>query len=181
MERILESQAKEVASGRTGLEQDAEFHAAIGAAAHNRAITRIAHAVMDLLRQSREESLNTPGRPDRSHNDHRRVLAAIRNRDETAARQAMIEDEPPALPDARQHASLGGVGEHLARRWGLTIPRWTDHPSRFLHEPYFTTPIEDLKAMLLVQSPLAFRRRLIFTEAEPLRRARMPRPAAPAR
>jgi hypothetical protein len=32
--------------------------------------------------------------------------------------------------------------------------------------------------MLLVQSPLAFRRRLIFTEAEPLRRARMPRDAA---
>ena len=91
MERILEAQAKEVAAGRTGLEQDAEFHAAIGAAAHNRAITRIAHAVMDLLRQSREESLNTPGRPDRSHNDHRRLLAAIRSRDEAAARQAMIE------------------------------------------------------------------------------------------
>jgi GntR family transcriptional repressor for pyruvate dehydrogenase complex len=91
MERILEAQAKEVAAGRTGLEQDAQFHSAIGAAAHNRAITRIAHAVMDLLRQSREDSLNTPGRPDRSHNDHRRLLAAIRGRDENAARQAMID------------------------------------------------------------------------------------------
>jgi GntR family transcriptional repressor for pyruvate dehydrogenase complex len=91
MHRILEEQAKEVAAGRTGLEQDAEFHAAIGAAAHNRAITRIAHAVMDLLRQSREESLNTPGRPTRSHEDHRRLLAAIRARDEAAARQAMID------------------------------------------------------------------------------------------
>jgi GntR family transcriptional repressor for pyruvate dehydrogenase complex len=91
MDRILEAQAKEVAAGRTGLEQDAQFHAAIGAAAHNRAITRIAHAVMDLLRQSREDSLNTPGRPDRSHNDHRRLLAAIRGRDEAAARQAMID------------------------------------------------------------------------------------------
>ena len=91
MERILEAQAKEVAAGRTGLEQDAQFHSAIGAAAHNRAITRIAHAVMDLLRQSREDSLNMPGRPDRSHNDHRRLLAAIRGRDENAARQAMID------------------------------------------------------------------------------------------
>jgi GntR family transcriptional repressor for pyruvate dehydrogenase complex len=91
MERILESQAKAIAAGGTGVEQDAEFHAAIGAAAHNRAITRIAHAVMDLLRQSREEALNTPGRPDRSHNDHRRLLAAIRARDEAAARQAMVE------------------------------------------------------------------------------------------
>jgi GntR family transcriptional repressor for pyruvate dehydrogenase complex len=91
MTRILEEQAKEVASGRTGLAQDAQFHAAIGAAAHNRAITRIAHAIMDLLTQSREDSLNTPGRPTRSHEDHRRVLAAISRRDSEAARRAMLE------------------------------------------------------------------------------------------
>jgi GntR family transcriptional repressor for pyruvate dehydrogenase complex len=91
MERILEDQAKEIANGRTGLVQDAQFHAAIGAAAHNRAITRIAHAIMDLLTQSREESLNTPGRPTRSHEDHRRVLAAIARRDADGARHAMVE------------------------------------------------------------------------------------------
>ncbi|MBV8738071.1 MAG: hypothetical protein JO007_12590 [Alphaproteobacteria bacterium] len=92
----------------------------------------------------------------------------------------MIADEPPRLSDPRDHAMLGAVGEHLARRWNLSaVPPWTDNPSRFLHEPYFTTPIENLKAMLLAQSPLAFRRRMIFTEAEPLRRARMPREPAP--
>jgi GntR family transcriptional repressor for pyruvate dehydrogenase complex len=91
MERILEAQAAEVAAGRTGLAQDAQFHGAIGAAAHNRAITRIAHAIMDLLTQSREESLNTPGRPTRSHEDHRRVLTAIAARDAEAARRAMHE------------------------------------------------------------------------------------------
>jgi GntR family transcriptional regulator, transcriptional repressor for pyruvate dehydrogenase complex len=91
MERILEEQAKEVAAGRTGLAQDAQFHAAIGAAAHNRAITRIAHAIMDLLTQSREESLNTPGRPTRSHQDHRQVLAAITRRDAEGARKAMLD------------------------------------------------------------------------------------------
>jgi hypothetical protein len=90
-------------------------------------------------------------------------------------RQGMIAAEPPRLVDKREHAMLGAVGEHLARRWGLVVPVWTDDPGRFLHEPYFTTPIENLKAILLVQSPQAFRRRLIFTEAEPLRRARMPR------
>ena len=89
MERILEEQAKEIGAGRTGLAQDAQFHSAIGAAAHNRAITRIAHAIMDLLTQSREESLNTPGRPTRSHEDHRRVLAAISRRDADGARKAM--------------------------------------------------------------------------------------------
>ena len=94
-------------------------------------------------------------------------------------RQAMIADEPTLLVDVREHATLGAVAEHLARRWGLAVPAWTDDATRFLHEPYFTPPIENLKAMLLAQSPQAFRRRLIFTEAVPLRRARMPRAPTP--
>ncbi|MBI3635016.1 MAG: FadR family transcriptional regulator [Candidatus Rokubacteria bacterium] len=91
MERILDDQAKEIAAGRTGIVQDAQFHAAIGTAAHNRAITRIVHAIMDLLTQSREESLNTPGRPERSHQNHRRILEAITRRDTDAAEHAMSE------------------------------------------------------------------------------------------
>ena len=91
------------------------------------------------------------------------------------AASSRIEDEPLGLPDAREHASLGAIGEHLARRWNLPIPPWTEDPSRFLRRPYFTTTIEGLKALLIAESPIAFRRRLIFTEAEPLRRARMPR------
>jgi hypothetical protein len=87
---------------------------------------------------------------------------------------ACIAEEPERLPELREHASLGAVGEHLARRWNLLIPPWTDDSSRFLRRPYFTTTLEGLKALLLVESPIAFRRRLIFTEAEPLRRARMP-------
>ena len=90
------------------------------------------------------------------------------------ARQGAIDAEPEMLPDPRHNATLGAVGEHLARRWSLRIPTWTEHPSRFLDRPYFPTPIEDLKAVLLVQSPLAFRRRMIFVEAEPLRRASLP-------
>jgi len=91
MERILEEQAKEVAAGLTGLAQDAAFHASIAASVRNRAITRIVNALMDLLTQSREESLQTPGRPTRSHEDHRRILDAIRRRDEAGARRAMLD------------------------------------------------------------------------------------------
>ena len=91
MERILAEQAREVARGRTGVAQDSALHAAIANSAHNRAITRIVSALMDLLSQSREESLLTPGRPTRSHEDHRRVLAAIRRRDEAAAHRAMLD------------------------------------------------------------------------------------------
>jgi GntR family transcriptional repressor for pyruvate dehydrogenase complex len=89
--RILDEQAREVAAGRTGIAQDAAFHTTIAHSAHNRAITRIVTALMDLLTQSREESLHTPGRPQRSHQDHRRILAAIEARDAEAARQAMVE------------------------------------------------------------------------------------------
>src|SRR5579872_4010377 len=94
------------------------------------------------------------------------------------AAAGLIAAEPEPIGEAQQHAFLGAVGEHLARRWNLPIPAWTEDRSRFLQRPYFTTPLEGLKAMLLVESPLAFRRRLIFTEAEPLRRARMPRTVA---
>ncbi len=83
----------------------------------------------------------------------------------SGAAQAMIAMEPATLADVREHA----------RRWKLSIPDWTNDPSRFLKRPYFTSPVEGLKALLIAESPLAFRRRLIFTEAEPFRRARMPR------
>jgi len=91
MERILDEQAREVAHGRTGVAQDSAFHAALANSAHNRAISRIVNALMDLLTQSREESLQTPGRPQRSHQDHRRILEAIRRRDEVAAHRAVID------------------------------------------------------------------------------------------
>ena len=91
MERILGEQAREVAGGRTGMTQDSALHAAIAAAAHNRAIVRIVNALVDLLGQSREESLLTRGRPKRSHQDHRRILGAIRRRDEDGARRAMLD------------------------------------------------------------------------------------------
>lgn len=91
MERILAAQASEVAGGGTGVEQDARFHAAIATAAHNRTITLIVNRIMDVLTQSREESLSIAGRPERSHHDHRAILAAIARRDPRAARQAMLE------------------------------------------------------------------------------------------
>jgi GntR family transcriptional regulator, transcriptional repressor for pyruvate dehydrogenase complex len=91
MERVLDEQAREVALGRTGVAQDSAFHASLANSAHNRAISRIVNALMDLLTQSREESLQTPGRPERSHQDHRRILEALRRRDEVAAHRAVVD------------------------------------------------------------------------------------------
>jgi GntR family transcriptional repressor for pyruvate dehydrogenase complex len=63
----------------------------MAASAHNRALSRIDSALMDLLTQSREESLHTPGRPHRSHEDHQRILDAIRRRDEVGAHRAVLD------------------------------------------------------------------------------------------
>jgi len=93
-------------------------------------------------------------------------------------RQAMLEAEPPRRGDQRDDAYVGAVAEHLARRWSLRIPDWAKTDDRDVAEPWFVGAMgKGLSGLLLVESPIAFRRRRIFTEAEPLRRARMP-PAA---
>jgi len=118
MERILDEQAREVAGGRTGMAQDSSLHAAIAAAAHNRAIVRIVNALVDLLGQSREESLLTPGRPKRSHQDHRRILGAIRRRDEDGARRAMLDHLT-----AVEKLVIGNTGGDTGKAGGAGRPR----------------------------------------------------------
>ena len=84
---------------------------------------------------------------------------------------AAIRDAP-ARVDTIHDAYLAAVAEHLALRFGLAVPRWVDDPARFLAEPFFAGGLETLKAVLLVESPLAFRRRQIFVSANALSRAR---------
>jgi hypothetical protein len=91
------------------------------------------------------------------------------------SRVCRISEDPGLTDDLKMNALLGAVGEHLAIRWNLgTPPKWTSQPERFLERPWFMGH-ERMKGFLLAESPLAFRRRFIFTEAEPLRRASMPR------
>ncbi len=90
-------------------------------------------------------------------------------------RQRMIAEEPALIGETFQDSYVGAMGEHLARRWGLDIPAWVEDQRRFLEEPHFPPYSQLAKPYFLRDSPIAFRRRLIFTEAEPLRRARFPR------
>ncbi|SOC30396.1 hypothetical protein [Thalassospira xiamenensis] len=88
---------------------------------------------------------------------------------------AKILGRPEFLDDDVKDAYIGGVAEHLCHRWGIgTPPEWTNDPRRFLKKPWFPPGADSEKPRLLVESPSAFRRRLIFIEAEPLRRIRMP-------
>jgi hypothetical protein len=96
------------------------------------------------------------------------------NHGHTKEQQAMISVPPPVTERRQFDAYVGAIGEHLARRWGLTIPVWVEEECRFLDTPIFADDLQLMKPILLRDSPIAFRRRLIFTEAEPLRRGRFP-------
>jgi hypothetical protein len=78
----------------------------------------------------------------------------------------------PTQIDAIHDAYLAAVAEHLARKCELAIPSWVEHPQRFLDKPFFAGGLESLKAILLAESPLAFRRRQIFVSANALSRPR---------
>ncbi len=67
---------------------------------------------------------------------------------------------------------LAALAEHLASIDRIDAPEWTETSQRFLREPFFAGGLESLKAILIVESPSAFRRRLIFISADGLCRPR---------
>lgn len=89
----------------------------------------------------------------------------------TDERKSALKAEP-ALVGHVQDAYLAALAEHLALVDRTLPPVWTDAAERFLTEPFFAGGLESLKALLLVESPLAFRRRLIFISADALSRPR---------
>ena len=82
--------------------------------------------------------------------------------------------DPPELIDALRDAYLAAVAEHLARSYGLAVPEWTETQGNDLHRPFFAGGLESLKAVLLAESPTAFRRRLLFVSKDALSRPRLP-------
>jgi GntR family transcriptional regulator, transcriptional repressor for pyruvate dehydrogenase complex len=95
MEDILHRQEAKFRAGELAIEEDSEFHYAIAMASGNSVVLKILDFVMDLLRETRERSLQTVGRPHKSLAGHRKILAAIKKRDPEAAKAAMrrhIED-----------------------------------------------------------------------------------------
>jgi hypothetical protein len=87
-------------------------------------------------------------------------------------RVAAIQAEPLGLDDLRD-AYLAATAEHLARCHDLPIPDWTEAHGRPLLRPHFAGGLESLKALLTVESPLAFRRRLLFVSKDALSRPRL--------
>jgi GntR family transcriptional repressor for pyruvate dehydrogenase complex len=90
LEAILDVQRGKVEAGELALEEDAAFHYGIAEAAGNGVMLQVMDTLVDLLRQSRERSLQQGDRPVYSHAGHVRILAALRHRDRAAARTEML-------------------------------------------------------------------------------------------
>jgi len=95
MEEILERQDEKLRNGESTIAEDTEFHYAIALASGNSVVRKVLDTLMDLLRDSRERSLQVDGRPQKSLAGHRKILAALNRHDAEAAKLAMkrhIED-----------------------------------------------------------------------------------------
>ena len=66
---------------------------------------------------------------------------------------------------------LAATAEELARKYNLVLPRWTEDESRKLHHPWFASTLASLRAVLIHESPPAFRSRNLFVSENALSRA----------
>ncbi len=95
LEDILRRQEEKVQRGELTVEEDSEFHYNIAMASGNSVVLKVLDVLMDLLRETRERSLQREGRSQKSLAGHKRILAAIKRHDAVAAEAAMrhhIED-----------------------------------------------------------------------------------------
>jgi GntR family transcriptional repressor for pyruvate dehydrogenase complex len=101
MDAILNRQEQKVRRGELATEEDSAFHYTIALAADNSVMLKLANVLMDLLRETRERSLQVGGRQEKSLAAHRRILAALKQGDaaaaEAATRRHLLEIEKIVL------------------------------------------------------------------------------------
>jgi GntR family transcriptional repressor for pyruvate dehydrogenase complex len=82
------------------VEADLDFHLALAEAAGNPLILSLLDSIVGLLREQRSRIFNVQGGPERGQFHHKRILAAIEQRDPDAAREAMRAHLKQVLADS---------------------------------------------------------------------------------
>jgi GntR family transcriptional repressor for pyruvate dehydrogenase complex len=90
LEEILKRQRVEVAAGKYAAETDTRFHLTLARIARNRVLSRLLHALVELLADSRARRLDEASRAVRSLHGHENIVAAVAREDCTGARQSML-------------------------------------------------------------------------------------------
>ena len=85
-------------------------------------------------------------------------------------KRLMVLDEPIVLDHPIANAYLAAVAEYVCRMASVRPPTWTEKDKYFLTRPHFGSSLQSHKALLIAQSPSAFRRRMIFVDNYPLSR-----------
>src|SRR5437762_1885899 len=70
-----------------------------------------------------------------------------------------------------EDAYLAATAEWLAWKFNLRTPHWALDESRSLRRPWFASELDSLRALLLLESPTAFRSRNLFVSENALTRA----------
>ena len=92
-------------------------------------------------------------------------------------REMALTEEPALLAKTFgasgqvQDAYLAATAEELACANGFSVPAWTTAATRKLHRPWFASSLASLRAVLLLESPAAFRSRNLFISENALSRA----------
>jgi len=88
----------------------------------------------------------------------------------------LLYEEPPLLISVLDDGGLAdayvaSTAAWLAQKFDLFCPVWTDQSPRIMKSPWFAAKTSNLKAILLQESPAAFRVRNLFVSANALSRA----------
>jgi GntR family transcriptional repressor for pyruvate dehydrogenase complex len=90
------------------VEADLDFHLALAEAAGNPLILSLLDSIVGLLREQRSRIFNVEGGPERGQFHHKRILAAIEERDVEAVREAMRAHLQQVLADSSTFGDTGG-------------------------------------------------------------------------
>lgn len=83
---------------------------------------------------------------------------------------ALVATPPDFGLELRLQVLLAAVVDQLCHEFGIAPPLWLDAMSA-LAKPWFVAGVENLKAMAIIESPIAFRKRNIFVFSNFLDRA----------
>jgi len=101
----LEQMEQEIAAGESCINGENAFHDALAVASENSAMSIILDMCSELLIRTRLATLNIPGQPQKSLDDHRAIFEAIRQGDSKGAAKAMRDHLNKALKNLDHHPS----------------------------------------------------------------------------